>query len=267
MSPRTLPTLLRIASASYSREWTSHRLNRFLHAHLVLSLVSGCLVAFTPSAAGGSTWWILYAVLYAVSLSALLIGFSSAQAETDEFVWLLGQPSGIAPWLAGKTAALISLVGGSCLFLGLPSWIAGTPDGNLPIALAGAAAVTVVCALLGLTIGFWIRDGVRGLIASIAAWLLLLFGTDLLLLGLAGAPFVHSRPELWVAPLMLNPLDTFRVTMLFRVEHTAFDSMNAVSLAGWWAGHAALWMTVLTLGWIGGTVALSWLGARRQIDG
>ena len=267
MSAQTLQSFIRIASASYSREWTSHRLNRFLHAHLLLSLAAGCLVAFTPSATGGSTWWILYAVLYAVSLSALLIGFSSAQAEADEFVWLLGQPSGIVPWLAGKTGALVSLVGGSCLPLGLPSWISGTHDVNLPVALAGAAAVTVICALLGLAIGFWIRDSVRGLIASVGAWLLLLFGTDLLLLGLAGMPLVHARPELWVAPLMMNPLDAFRVTVLFSVEHTAFDSMAAASLAGWWAGHALLWLALLTCGWTGGTVALSWLGARRHLDG
>ena len=267
MSLRTASAFFNAVSASYSREWTSHRLNRFLHAHLLLSVLAGCLVAFTPNAAGGATWWILYSVLYAVSLSALLLGFSSAQAEVDEFVWLLCQPAGLGPWLAGKAGALVSLVGGSCLLLGLPALVSNSPVGGLPFSIAGAAAVTVTCSLLGLAIGFWIRDSVRGLIASVAAWLLLLFGTDLLLLGLAGAPLVHSHPEFWVAPLMLDPLDAFRVTVLFTVEHTAFDSIDATSLAGWWAAHASLWLALLTCGWTGGAILVAWLGARRRIDG
>ena len=72
--------------------------------------------------------------------------------------------------------------------------------------------MSVVCGLAGLAIGFWMRDSVRGLIASVAAWMVFLFGTDLLLLALAGAPLLQQNPDLWIAPLMANPLDAFRVT-------------------------------------------------------
>ena len=44
---------------------------------------------------------------------------------------------------------------------------------------------SIVCALAGLALGFWIRVSVRGLIAAVAAWFILLFGTDLLLLAIA----------------------------------------------------------------------------------
>jgi ABC-2 type transport system permease protein/Cu-processing system permease protein len=108
---------------------------------------------------------------------------------------------------------------------------------------------------------------VRGLIAAVAAWLVMLFGVDLLLLAVAGAPFAQENPDLWVAPLMLNPLDAYRITVLFSVERAAFSGLDAGRLAGWWATHAIAWLAVLTTAWSAIAVLLAWLGARRRIDG
>jgi ABC-2 type transport system permease protein/Cu-processing system permease protein len=246
----------------------SHRLNRFLHAHVVLVAAAGLLPLLTPgdALARGASWWLLHAVLYAISLSALLLGLSSAHAEADEFTWLLGQPRGIAPWLAGKAAALAGLVATAALVLAAPVFLAGGGSRDLVLAVGGAAGVSTVCALVGLAVGFWIRDGVRGLIAAIAAWFVLLFGTDLLLLALAGGPAAQGHPDWWVAALMSNPLDAYRVTVLFALERAAFSGIAAGRLTGWWVTHAAGWLAVLTLGWSAGSAALAWLGARRRID-
>ncbi|HRP05657.1 MAG TPA: hypothetical protein PLV87_12160, partial [Opitutaceae bacterium] len=85
-----IPAFADVAGAALRREWVSHRLNRFLHAHLLLILAAGLLPLLTPDGglARGAAWWVLHAVLYAVSLSALLLGLSSAHAESEEFVWL-----------------------------------------------------------------------------------------------------------------------------------------------------------------------------------
>jgi ABC-2 type transport system permease protein/Cu-processing system permease protein len=258
----------KVIAASLQREWVSHRLNRFLYWHLLLLLGAGSLALFAPSEAAeqGGPWWILYAVLYAVSLSALLLGLSSAHAEAEEFPLLLTQPVGIRAWLAGKSLGMFVVVGPSAVLLALPSVIAGHGNGVLWGCVAAAAGVSAVCAFIGLAIGLWIRDGVRGIIAVLAAWLLLLFGTDLLLLAIAGAPWVQSNPDWWVAPLMTNPLDAFRITILFGLEKATFASLDQGRLVGWWLEHTALWFTFLTLSWLAMAGLAASRGAARRTD-
>lgn len=264
----TLPSFGGVAGAALRREWLSHRLNRFLYAHVVLVLVAGFLPLLTPDdgLVRGAPWWVLHAVLYAMSLSSLLLGLSSAQAESEEFIWLLGQPAGIGPWLAGKVMGLVFLSGVSVVLVALPSFLLGAMSAELGLATLGAVGVAGVCSLVGLAVGFWIRENVRGLIAAIAVWFLLLFGTDLLLLGIAGAPWVQRMPDLWVALLMLNPLDAYRVTVLFAVEKAAFSGLQAGPLTGWWIAHATVWLVSSTLVWALLAWYVSWLGARRRLD-
>jgi ABC-2 type transport system permease protein/Cu-processing system permease protein len=263
-----VPSSCVVVTAAARREFLSHRLNRFLHAHVALIALAGLLPLFTPgeALARGAAWWLLHAVLYAVSLSALLLGLSSAHAEAEEFSWLLGQPAGVGPWLAGKALALIGLLTGASSLLVVPTALAGGASRELFLTAAGAAGVSSVCGLAGLALGFWIRDGVRGLIAAIAAWLACLFGTDLLLLALAGSAFSQQHPDLWVAPLMLNPLDAFRITILFSVERAAFSGLDAGGLTRWWVANATGWLTIVSVLWGAGAVLAAWFGARRRVD-
>ncbi|PTY08067.1 hypothetical protein DB347_00320 [Opitutaceae bacterium EW11] len=269
MSARPIPSFLQVARAAARREWLSHRLNRFLHAHVLLLVAAGFLPLLTPGEGlmSGAGYWILHAVLYAVSLSALLLGLSSAHAEAEEFSWLIGQPAGIGPWLAGKAAALALLVSTSASLLIVPAAVAGGGSRELLLVGAGAAGVSGVCALAGLAVGFWVRDGVRGLIATIALWFAALFGTDLLLLGIAGVPVLQQHPDVWVLPLMANPLDAFRVTVLFSAERAAFSGLDAGRLAGWWVTHAAVWLGAVVSSWLLAAAVAAWLGARRRTDG
>ena len=269
MKTPSAPSFVTVVRAAAGREWLSHRLNRFLHAHLLLVAVAGSLPLLTPGAAfaRGAAWWLLHAVLYAISLSALLLGLSSAHAEIEEFTWLLGQPRGIAPWLAGKVIALVLLVVAATALLSLPTVCAGAATDALGLATAGAAGVSAVCALAGLALGFWIRDSVRGLIAAMAVWFALLFGTDLLLLAVAGGTAAQTHPDLWVVALMANPLDAYRVTMLFAVERAAFSGLDAGRLTGWWVAHATLWLVLVLAMWLAASAGAAWLGARRRTDG
>lgn len=263
------PSRTTVIRAAAGREFLSHRLNRFLYAHVLLVVAAGFLPMLTPGEgfARGAAWWLLHAVLYAISLSALLLGLSSAHAETEEFTWLLGQPAGIGPWLAGKAAALALLVGLASALVMAPAALTGGASASLALAGAGAAGVSIVCALGGLALGFWVRDPVRGLISALAVWFVLLFGTDLVLLGSAGDTWAQVHPDAWVAPLMINPLDAFRITVLFSVEHAAFTGFATGRLTGWWVTHAALWLATILAVWTAGTAALAWLGARRRSDG
>ncbi len=253
--------------AAANREWLGHRLNRFLHAHLALVAVAGLLPLLTPGEAlsRGATWWLMHAMLYAVSLSALLLGLSSAHAETDEREWILAQPAGVGPWLAGKAIMLVALVGAAAGVMVLPVWLAGGGSTGLAVMALTAALVSAVFVLLGLAVGCWVKDGVTGLIAAVAAWFALLYGADLLLLGFAGAPWLQGNPDLFVGVLMANPLDAFRVGTLFAVERAAFSGLAAGPLAGWWQAHPALWLAILCGTWSLGLGLLAWLGVRRPL--
>jgi len=268
MNAAIIPSRLGVFGASMQREWLSHRLNRFLYAHVALVLVAGTLPLLSPGEAlgRGAPWWLMHAVLYAVSLSAVLFGLSSSQAEAEELPWILGQPAGIGPWLSGKVAALAAIVAASTALLGLPVAVAGAGSPELAITVAGASAVSVVCALLGFAVGTWVRDPVRGLVAALALWLVMLFGVDLLLLAVAGSPWFQANPDIWTMPLMASPLDAFRLTVLFAVEKAAFVGLQPARLAGKWAAHSALWLAILTLGWSALAFATAWLGARRRLD-
>jgi hypothetical protein len=254
-------------AAAFLREITAQRLSRFLHVHLVLALAAGALPLLTPAdAAGAAPWWVLQAVLYCLSLSAMLLGLSSAHGEADEFALLFAQPAPRWAWLSGKAAGLAVLLLPAALLLVIPAALAGGMTRPLAVLAVAAAGVSLALAAVGLGLGFWVRDGVRGLLATLAAWFVLLFGTDLLLLALSGAPWLHANPSAWVLPLMLNPLDALRVTVLFGIEQTATTGMDAGGLASWWVGHTGLWLGMLLTAWFLGGLAAGLVGARRSLD-
>ena len=181
-------------AAASRRELAANRVNRFLHVHLALAAAAGLLPLFTPDdAAAAAPLWVLHAVLYCLSLSALLLGLSSAHGEADEFALLFAQPAPRWAWLLGKALALTLVLAAAALLLVLPAAIMGGATPALAGLSAAAAGVTLALAALGLGVGFWVRDPVRGLLAALGVWFVLLFGTDLLLLAVAGAPWMHDR--------------------------------------------------------------------------
>jgi hypothetical protein len=104
-----------VAAAS-RRELAANRVNRFLHVHLALAAAAGLLPLFTPGhAAAAAPMWVLHGVLYCLSLSALLLGLSSAHGEADEFPLLFAQPAPRWAWLLGKAVALTLVLGGAAL--------------------------------------------------------------------------------------------------------------------------------------------------------
>jgi hypothetical protein len=253
--------------AACRRELAANRVNRFLHVHLALAGAAGLLPLFTPDdAATAAPLWVLHTVLYCLSLSALLLGLSSAHGEADEFPLLFAQPAPRWAWLLGKGAALTVVIAAGSLLLVLPAALSGGATGPLITLAAAAGGVTLAMAAIGLGIGFWVRDPVRGLLTGLGAWFTLLFGTDLLLLAVSGAPWIHERPWLWVALLMSNPLDALRVTVLFDVEQTAFAELAIGGVVRWWLAHAWTWLTLLVLLWTTGGFAAGLYGARRHLD-
>lgn len=252
--------------ATLEREFLSYRINRFLYLHVGLMLAIGALALFAPpeAASPGAAWWVLNGVIYVASLSSLLLGLSSAQAEAEEFPLLFTQPLRTREWVLGKCAALLGVVAPAALLLVLPT-LAASGGSRLLLGAAGAAAaVSVLWAWIGLALGLWIRDGVRGLIAALAVWCALLFGVDLLLIGIGGSPWVQSQPAPWLVALMLSPLDAYRVTLLFVVERAAFSGAELHPLARWWLNHPVAWLSLCLAGWCAAALAAAMFGAARR---
>jgi hypothetical protein len=254
-------------AAAFRRELSAQRVNRFLHVHLALAATAGLLPLFTPGDTGtAAPVWALQAVLYCLSLSSVVLGLSSAHGEIDEFELLFAQPVSRRAYLAGKIAALGALLLPSALLLVVPAGLTGGL--SAPLAALGAAAggVSLALAVCGLALGFWIRDRVRGLLAALGLYFVLLFGTDLLLLAVAGAPWMQKLPGLWVGFLMGNPLDSFRIAVLFAIDRVAFAGVDPGRLATWWLAHSGLWLALLLTAWTAGAFAAALAGAGRQVD-
>jgi hypothetical protein len=254
-------------AAAFQRELAANRVNRFLHSHLALASAAGLLPLFTPDdAAAAAPLWILHGVIYCLSLSALLLGLSSAHAEADEFPVLFAQPVSRGAWLLGKGAGLALVLAVATLPLVGPTAIVSGPSRSLAGLAVASCGVTLALAAVGLGVGFWVRDRVRGLLTGLGAWFVLLFGTDLLLLALSGAPWIHERPALWVALLMGNPLDALRITVLFDVEQAAFAGLDAGGLVRWWIAHGWTWLALVAGAWTVSGFSAGLAGARRRLD-
>ncbi len=266
-----VPAAGRVIAATLSRELLSYRVNRFLHLHAGLMLAIGLGALFAPPAAAaqGTAWWVLNGVIYVASLSAVLLGLSSAQAETEEFALLFTQPLRPSCWVAGKCLGLAGALLPSAILLVLPTALAGA-DGAAPLlwgsALA-AATVSVLFAWIGLALGLRIEDPVRGLIGALVAWSLLLFGSDLALIAIGGSAWVQANPAGWVAALMLNPLDAYRVMLLFTLEGAAFSGASLHGLTRWWLNHPVLWLALCLTLWCAVAALAAIRAAARQRRG
>src|SRR5205823_5232725 len=91
---------------------------------------------------------------------------------------------------------------------------------------AQTLALTATFGSVGLAAGFLARDRVQGLILGISAWLMLLFGVDLIALLGAQWPLLQKSPDVWVTLLMLNPLDAFRIQSLFAMEQIPAEAAD-----------------------------------------
>jgi ABC-2 type transport system permease protein/Cu-processing system permease protein len=256
----------RTITATLAREFLSYRINRFLYLHLSLLLAIGALALIAPpeAASPGAAWWVLNGVIYVVSLSSLLLGLSSAQAEAEEFPLLFTQPLRVSGWVAGKCTGLLCVVMPAAALLVLPTLIAAGGSRLLFGAAVAAAGVSVLWAWIGLALGLWIQDPVRGLIAALAAWCVLLFGVDLTLILIGGSDWIHDHSAIWVAALMMSPLDAYRVTLLFVVERAAFSGAELHPLTRWWLDHPVAWLTICLVAWCAVVAGAATAGAAHR---
>lgn len=243
--------------AIIARELQAAILNRYLQVFCALAATGGIGAALLADTADAAPMLILQIALYFVSLFALLIGTSSARAESNEWPLLFAQPSARSGFLLGKFFALSVMFAALLALLFLPTLVVRRADGALLALYGRTLALAAMFIALGLGAGFLARDRVQGLVLGVSAWLLFLFGLDLVALLVARWSFLQGAPDVWAALLMLNPLDAFRIDALFAMEGIPAEAANQAGLTSWWLAHSGFWFVLISLAWISGLLGLT----------
>jgi ABC-type transport system involved in multi-copper enzyme maturation permease subunit len=249
--------------ALFAREFRAALINRYLQVFCALALIGGIAAAVFSEDVNATAVFYVQIAIYFVSLFALLAGIGSAQAEREEWQLLFTQPLPRPACVIGKFCALLSMFGGLIALMFLPGLLVGSPIRALvPLYLETLllAAAFLAC---GLAAGYFAHDRAQGLIAGVSAWLLLLFGLDLFAIFAARWSAIQTLPDLWVALLMCNPLDSFRINALFALQQIPAEAANKTLLASWWIGHAGVWFVLIAVIWSAMLVMLAALRLRN----
>ena len=248
--------------ALFAREFRAAFINRSFQIFCLLGLTGGSAIAIFSEDATATGVFYLQIGLYFVSLFALLGGVGSAQSEREEWQLLFTQPLPRPIYVIGKFFTLLTMLAGVLVLFFVPSLSSG---GWLVLGWLYFQTLLLAGAFLalGLAAGYFANDRAQALIVGVSAWLLLLFGIDLIALFAARWSAVQQLPDLWVALLMLNPLDTFRIDALFGLQQIPAEAANKTPLANWWISHAGTWFAIIAVMWSAGLVTLAGIRLNR----
>jgi Cu-processing system permease protein len=233
------------------REFRAALINRYFQVFGGLSLLGGLAATFLSEDANAIGFLVMQIALYLVSLFALLAGVSSAQADREEWELMFAQPVPREVYVIGKLIAYFSIFAVALLMLFLPALIGSSAPQRIVVLYGETLLLAASFLALGLAAGFFAHDRAQALIVGASAWLLLLFGLDLVALFAARWETVQKVPDLWISLLMLNPLDSFRIEALFALEQIPAEAANKTPLAGWWIAHAGVWFAFIAIFWSG----------------
>src|SRR5215467_9236339 len=141
------------------------------------------------------------------------------------------------------------MVGGVLLLMFVPAAFAGSSIRVLAPLYLETFLLAATFLASGLTAGYLAHDRAQGLIVGVSVWLILLFGLDLVALFAARWSTIQNLPDVWVALLMFNPLDSFRINALFALQQIPAEAANKTPLAGWWLAHASGWFIAIASIW------------------
>lgn len=249
--------------ALLGREFRAARINRYLQVFCALGLMGGIAAAVFGEDTNATAVFIVQIAIYFVSLFALLAGVGSAQAEREEWQLLFAQPLPRSAFVLGKFWALLGMFSAVLLVMFVPGLFAGSSIhslGQLYLETLLLAAIFLAC---GLAAGYFAHDRAQALIVGVSIWLVLLFGLDLVALFAARWSAIQNVPDFWVALLMFNPLDSFRINALFALQQIPAEAANKTPLAGWWIAHSGAWFVALAAAWSVMLVIVSGLRLQR----
>jgi hypothetical protein len=239
------------------REAITTRHNRFVQVFALVVLAGSGAVATMASRPEAVPFGVLLLFLYVVPLFGLLVGVSAAHEEREELPFLLSQPVPRRAYVLGK-AVMLGVALMAVLLLALVP-VAVTAAAAAPVLLLGGlgAVLAIISVSSGLALGHYTATRARGLMAALLTWFTAFGFYDVLALALSGFGPMQQLPALWVAVLLLNPLDAVRLTGLFGLEQVPFSVAGAASWVEPLTTWLPLWVVLLTVGWTASVLALA----------
>lgn len=239
------------------REVITTRHNRFVQVFALVVVAGSGAVATMASRPETVPFGALLLFLYVVPLFGLLIGVSAAHEEREELPLLLSQPVPRRAYVLGKAGVLTAALVGVLVLALIPAAV--VVAAAAPVLLLGGlgTALTVVSVGGGLAFGHYTGTRARGLMAALLTWFAAFGLYDVLALVLSGLGVMQQVPALWVAILLLNPIDAVRLTGLFGLEQVPFSVAGAAAWIEPLTTWLPLWTGLLAAGWSAGMLALA----------
>ncbi|WP_040605707.1 hypothetical protein [Salisaeta longa] len=249
------PTHRAALRAVVRREVFTARHNRYLHAVALVLLAGGLGVAATAGRPAAVAYGLFTLLLYAVPLFGVLAGVSSAQDTAAERPLLHTQPVPPRWFVLGKAAVLsLLLVASIGLVVGV-GWGRGVSLAAGAMLWGLGSALALVSVSAGLAVGYAAQSRARGLMGALLCWFAAFGLYDGAALLLAGTEAAQQWPALWMAVLLINPIDAVRLTGLFGLEGVPFSVAGAPSWMPAVIAGLPAWVVLLTLLWAGGLLA------------
>lgn len=228
------------------------RHNRFVQVFALVVLAGSVAVSALASRPEAVPFGVLLLFLYVVPLFGLLVGVSAAHEEREERPFLLSQPVPRRVYVLGKAAvlsgALVSVLAAALI----PSAFAAIAVAPLGLLGGLGAVLAVVSVSGGLALGHSTATRARGLMAALLSWFAAFGLYDVLALAFTDLDAVQQMPALWVAVLLLNPIDAVRLAGLFGLQEVPFSVAGAADWVEPLTAWLPLWVGLLGLGWAGG---------------
>lgn len=233
-------------------------------AALAFALSSASLAASGYAGLGGfgrTAASLVNALLLFTPLLGLSVGATALAGDRERgtLLYLLAQPVNRAEVFFGKAlGAALAVTAALGVGFGLAGLVLGAGVGGDASAFAALAGYTLLLALVSLGLGFLIsaltRKAATALGAALIAWLVLVFFSDL---GVVGATLtLRPTPATLLGMLVVNPLQTFKLGAIYSLRAT-LDTLGAVGqyavyrfgalLPGLLAGLLGAWIA-LTFG-------------------
>lgn len=233
-------------------------------AALAFALSSASLAASGYAGLGGfgrTAASLVNALLLFTPLLGLSVGATALAGDRERgtLLYLLAQPVNRAEVFFGKAlGAALAVAAALGVGFGLAGLALGARAGGDASAFAALAGYTLLLALVSLGLGFLIsaltRKAATALGAALIAWLVLVFFSDL---GVVGATLtLRPTPATLLGMLVANPLQAFKLGAIYSLRAT-LDTLGAVGqyavyrfgalLPGLLAGLLGAWIA-LTFG-------------------
>lgn len=214
-----------------ARELRSGLRNRVFHLLGSASLLAGCLMLLPDHGITDRVFLFMQLLLFGLPLLGVLLGTGTAWEDHGEGALLFSTPLTPFEYVAGKFVGGGLQVAGIVVLLVLPAVVVSGGAVELVTVLVLGVGLGACFFALGQAAGWSATGRVRGFLHALGVWLVFLAGLDLLALLAGTWSFFQERAGLWIWMVLMNPLDSFRLSLNVQLEEVTVPKGEELGFA------------------------------------